>query len=917
MKKQRDDLLVKISMVCVVVFTLMMFVFFFWFVFTVDLEPLAPGWYTTFNEWTFRDESGTVKDVTFPVQEDSVGDVWFETTLPDDLTDGTWLNITTGLNTTVYIDGEVVYEFLEDAVPLPGGAVKVIKVMIDLDAEDSGKSIVIYRHSEEDGNGYFRNVYIGDSLGIVAFYLAKDGPAFLASFVLILVTGTAFIASIIYYIIFKKRVKLQYLLLAECMTACWYMMDSELFQFVFGIYYVEGVLSYVVMLLMFIPYMLYLDLLMDRRYRKIFSIMCIYVVINYIVLMTLHFTGVLNITLSLAYVTGMYAVIIIVSVALLVKDMVKIRHSGYLPTMIGVVGMFMFAMVDLLLMNIVYDRTYGLMIILGLYFMLIMAVIQQQTENARYVRERDQAVIANASKSDFLAKMSHELRTPVNYIVGMNEMILRESKDEKISEYARGVEKSGKLLSDIINDVLDLSKIEAGKLVLTEVSYEVGELLYETISVLEESAEKKNLRVKLDIARNIPKVAVGDAPHIRQVLLNIFSNAVKYTSKGEIGFTAFVSEGLDSDKGMLYLSVSDSGIGIREEDKKYLFDPFVRLDYKKNINIQGSGLGLAIVKELVDMMDGMIMVDSVYGQGSTFTVVIPQRFETDERIGDWKEYASKAEKTKEVYHETFHAPDARILAVDDNRANLFVLGKLLEKTQMKIDMALSGEECLELCHTQKYDLIFMDHMMPAPDGVETLHLLKKMSSMADTPVVVLTANALPEMREYYLKEGFCDAVFKPVDYRELEKCIIKHIPDKCIISRAGDDEKAQEEHTDESGSEIRSLKDLIDYDRAIGRLGGSDEILQEVLKEVVGEGKNRIRRMRELATREDLKDYAVEAHAVKGIMATICADELSEHAKKHEFAGKENNRSYIEEDLENFLGEYETFISRLGEFIQP
>ena len=398
--------------------------------------------------------------------------------------------------------------------------------------------------------------------------------------------------------------------------------------------------------------------------------------------------------------------------------------------------------------------------------------------------EQRNAEAANEAKSIFLANMSHEIRTPINAILGMNEMILRENRNEQIEEYAKDIRSAGNSLLYLVNDVLDISKIESGKLEIMENIYELSSFIHDCYSMVAEKAEKKGLKLTVLCNPKLPSKLKGDESRLRQVVTNILSNAAKYTEKGSI--TLSFDSHYQDEKMMLVINVKDTGIGISEENMEKLFTEFTRFDMEKNRNIEGTGLGLSLAKRLMDLMQGKIEVQSIYGEGSSFTVVIPQQVVDAEPIGDFhQKYSAVADKAGK-YHQSFEAPDARILVVDDTSVNLKVIVNLLKFTKIKVDTALSGRQCLEMASQITYDLIFMDHMMPEMDGIDTFAEMRKLdnSPNKNTPVIMLTANAITGVRERFLQEGFTDYLSKPVSGDKLENMILKYLPgEKLVISQ--------------------------------------------------------------------------------------------------------------------------------------
>ena len=406
----------------------------------------------------------------------------------------------------------------------------------------------------------------------------------------------------------------------------------------------------------------------------------------------------------------------------------------------------------------------------------------------------EEAQAANQAKSAFLSHMSHEIRTPINAILGMDEMILRESSDTGITGYAEDIMSAGNSLLGLVNDILDFSKIEAGKLDIIPVEYEFASVLNDLYNMIKKRAEDKGLKLELDIDPAIPAILYGDEIRVKQVITNILTNAVKYTEKGSVtlsirrldGNKGREQEGYGDSHGMacfrnpvsLKVSVKDTGIGIREEDRERLFGAFERVDEKRNRTIEGTGLGLNITRRLLALMDSSLSLESTYGEGSEFSFVLVQGISRDEPIGDMKSRWNRAASTHRVYRESFRAEEAYILVVDDTRMNLDVMKNLLKKTGIRIDTAGSGQEALELVRKNTYDVIFMDHRMPQMDGIECFRRMKQLPDhkCPEAPVISLTANAVSGAREEYLREGFADYLTKPIDSGRLEEMLIRYLP---------------------------------------------------------------------------------------------------------------------------------------------
>ncbi|MCR5502664.1 MAG: EAL domain-containing protein [Lachnospiraceae bacterium] len=397
-------------------------------------------------------------------------------------------------------------------------------------------------------------------------------------------------------------------------------------------------------------------------------------------------------------------------------------------------------------------------------------------------REEQRARARSEAKSSFLANMSHEIRTPINAILGMNEMILRSSTDREVLSYAGDIERAGRNLLSLINNVLDFSKIEAGSMELADINYELSGLINDVVHLFREPFREKGLAFRIEVDENLPDKLKGDEVRIRQAVTNILNNALKYTDTGSV--TLLVGRNSYKD-GVLTLDirVKDTGRGIKEEDLGKLFENFQRLDPEKNSNIEGSGLGLAITAGILQMMGGKISVESEYGKGSTFRLLFPQRVTGPGKVGNLDERYRLAESNRVSYQESFIAKDAKILAVDDTPMNLKVIKGLLRKTLIRVEEAESGPACLEKAKENDYDLILLDYKMPEMDGIETLHRLRTIDGYEKKPVIALTANALSGSRESFLSEGFDDYLAKPVEGEKLEEVIRTHLPEEKIILR--------------------------------------------------------------------------------------------------------------------------------------
>ena len=511
--------------------------------------------------------------------------------------------------------------------------------------------------------------------------------------------------------------------------------------------------------------------------------------------------------------------------------------------------------------------------------------------------ETKKAKAANVAKSRFLSNMSHEIRTPINAIMGMNEMILREAIHPAIREYAENIRSASESLLGLVNDILDFSKIEAGKMEIIPVEYELSSVLNDLVNMVKTRAEKKGLSLSVEASPELPTLLFGDEIRIKQVATNILTNAVKYTEKGSVTLrVSFEKAGGQSI--LLRFDVRDTGIGIKPEDLDKLYNAFERIEEARNRTIEGTGLGMNITKRLLELMGSRLEVESVYGEGSTFSFTVEQRVMNWSPIGNFEEAYRRTAIRQQVYRESFTAPDARVLIVDDTKMNLTVMRGLLKATKMQIDEAESGQEALTLTEKKKYDVIFLDHRMPGMDGVETLVSLRMQlhGKNSDTPVVCLTANAVSGAREWYLERGFNDYLTKPVKGEQLEAMLVKYLPPERVKMSGGGAPQ------DESGGTLpawllssEALGNVLDVKAGLQFCGSAEDYLAvlRVFQESAAENADEIQRLFEA---KDWKNYTTKVHALKSSARVIGAAELSDRAARLEDAG---NRLYVEEIAED------------------
>lgn len=676
----------------------------------------------------------------------------------------------------IYVDGQLREQYSTKDTRMFGRTSASVYVLFPLFEADAGRVLAIETESDSVYSGRMNQVIVGDKSDIVTLFIKENSLILTVAFTAIVLSIVTLVASLIVCTIQKKETELFHLSLGTLMTSLIMVTESLLRQFMFPNITIASNMGFLLTMLAPYPFLIYANKLQKRRYQKFYTPILICVILNTLGSTVLHILGIVDFLDSMIFDYIIIGLALAVGAVTIITDLIQKRIKDYGEVAIGLIGIIAASVWEIYQVYYPGVRGGGFAFCAGLCFLLGMAVIKTGRDMLSLEKERQRATLAGEAKTQFLAQMSHEIRTPINTIIGMNEMILRESENETIRGYAENIRNSSRLLMGLVNDVLDFSKIEAGKLDVAEARYSLKDMLAELSGEMRFRAEKKNLKLETQFASDLPLFVRGDELRIRQILLNLLSNAVKYTKEGQITFSVW---GEEKDGFCLCASVKDTGIGIRKEDVTRLFDSFQRVEERKNRHIEGTGLGLAITKQLLDVMGGSIAVESEYGKGSCFTISVPQKI--DEEADGKNEESAFASEHSTLKEKKLSAPEASVLAVDDNAMNLAVIKALLKRTEMYVDTAMSGSECLELCKHKKYDLILMDHMMPEPDGIETLHLLRKEDGPnRETEVLVLTANAIAGMEEQYKREGFADYLSKPLVVEDLEAVLAKHLPQEKV-----------------------------------------------------------------------------------------------------------------------------------------
>ena len=703
--------------------------------------------------------------------------VAIETTLPHNQEDTGLAIRSLQQDIRIYVDGELRKEYSTIASQPFGKTSTIGYIFFEIKAEDAGKVLRLEMMSDSSHSGVVSELYEGTQSEIWKHLMGLYAPATLVAALMLLVGIVVVLISLAIRFFYRTEGGVLYLGNVIILAATWLIVESRLRQFILPNSTIAMYMGFLTIMLLPYPVSAYMNRAQKCRYQKAYMVIEILTIVNFIISTWLQVCNIKDFFETMWAAHAILVGVIGVLATTIFTDIRKGYVREYQEIAIGIGGLMLAGVCEIYLVYVQNAHFNGIALCLSLIFLLTMSCVRAIKNILQSEQEKQLAITASESKAKFLANMSHEIRTPINTVIGMNEMILRENQDEHIREYACSIKSASQMLLSLINDILDFSKIEAGKLQLTESEYELAFMLKDVILGIENRVRKKNLELKLEIDETMPSVLLGDEVRIKQIFNNLLSNAIKYTEKGNV--TLSVKGVRENEDFSLLVSIADTGIGIRREDMERLFDSFQRLELQKNRYIEGSGLGLNITRQLTEIMNGRIEVESEYGKGSCFRVWLPQKIVKDVPMGRLEQNVKRADTGSGSAY-ILYAPDAKILAVDDNPMNLKVIGGLLRRSQIQMEFAAGGNECLEMTRKKKYDLILMDHMMPEPDGIQTLRMLRaeKDNCNRDTKVIALTANVIAGIEEEYRKEGFADYLSKPVKVERLEEVLAEHLGEK-------------------------------------------------------------------------------------------------------------------------------------------
>ncbi len=870
-------------------------------------------------EWTWVKSDGTQVPIKIPGKYDARENekVTIQTVLPDNLKDNTYLSFKSlRQDMKIYVDDVLRQEFSTKDTRLFGSTSSTAYIFFEFKQEDSGKILKVVTQTDSSSSGAFRTIYYGDKLSLWKQIFDENAADIIVSFFMLLLGIITIIVSVVIRFCYQKDLAFLYLGFGITVGAAWLLLNSAFRQILFpNISIASDVTFFCIMLLPF-PFLLFMNDIQEQRYEKCYLFSGIFTILINLSCLLLYVTDYKDFSetifyLQIACITCIFSIGIATGI-----DLFKGYIEEYKLIAIGILGSCVAALIQIFLYYKRFSINFsGIMLAIGLIFLLICAsiataqeILSMERERRIAIHEKRKAIEASRAKSNFLAQMSHEIRTPINAVLGLDEMILRESNEEHITEYATDIQNAGRSLLSLINDILDLSKIESGKLEIIPVKYQLSTLLNDCYDMTSIRAKDKNLSFEIKVDPTIPNNLFGDEFRLRQIILNLLSNAIKYTLEGTVTLSV-EGKNTNSNEFILDISVSDTGIGIKPENQEKLFYSFERIEESKNRNIEGTGLGLSITKHLLTLMGGIIYVKSEYGKGSTFYVRIPQTILSEEVIGDFSEKYTKASPKNSLPAKNFHAPDGHILVVDDIEINLKVFTGLLKNTWLHIDTAASGAQCLEKITKKHYDIIFLDHLMPEMDGIETLQAMKEVPENKNqtTPVIVLTANAIMGAKEEYLNAGFIDYLSKPMRGEDLENMILKYLPNELILEP--EDESHKEDNISQTKTFLEQLSSFLDTKTGLNFCMNDEDFYKEVLNTYLD--KNQLTVLQTSYDEKDLKTYQIQVHSVKSTSLSIGATKLSNDAKQLEMAAKENDFAYIEKNHEPFMISYKKLLEQL------
>lgn len=860
------------------------------------------------TEWYHVLENGEKELIEVPGQ---ISAKWGElvtltTTLPDKIEGGDTLCFrTTWQDVNIFVDGKLRVQYCTEGSRPFGRNSAFRYLFLDLDEADAGKELTYEFSSQSKYAGTMKKVYIGDSSSIWFYLIEGSAPRALVAFTLMLLSMFCIIVCGILNLVYKRTLELRYLAWAIFLCAFWMLSEIDFRQLIVDNVSVIANSTYWSLMLIPVPLVLYMNEIQKGRYKQLYVITVVYSTSIFVVGTALQIFDVVQFVEQLPFVHAGMMLTLINIIGTIIYDLFKKYIKEYVVVGIGVLGLLVSAIVEIGLYYAKIDLSVGTVLAIGLMFLLVMAIIKTAKDLLMTEKKKQQAISAKKAEERFLANMSHEIRTPMNTIVGMTEILLRGDLTEDQKEYLNHIKSSGNALVSIINDILDISKIEAGKMELVEDVYAFRPMLDDIEKLIQNRIGDKPIALLCEIDQSVPDMLYGDGLRIRQIIINLANNAVKFTESGQIRI-AIKAKQAEDGRISVFVSVADTGQGMKQEDIEKLFGAFQQVDALKNKGKEGTGLGLSISRHFVEMMGGQIDVKSEYGKGSEFFFTIYQKTVSEDMV-------CKLEEEENIMN--FIAPNAKILLVDDNEMNRKVAVGLLEPLQMQIDTAINGKNALSMIQKKEYDLVFMDHMMPVMDGVEATRSLRAMEGeyYQKLPVIALTANAMKEAQQLFLEAGMNGFVSKPIQMKQICRVIREWLPQDLIETSRDDSMIGENQVREEALREAPLQVTGIDVLEGIKNTG-SKENLYILLGDYCNVIDTKVQIIQQHLESGRIKDFTIEVHALKSTSRLVGAMQLSEQFEFLEELGNANDTERIMKEIPKVLEHYSNYKKWLASF---
>jgi len=872
-------------------------------------DPISNGSLKDYNSnWTLEYQDGKTQKVNLPMTAKAKKNEWITISkaLPHKLKGYDSIRLRSSQQDMyVYVGKELRYFYGNAKHRFYGSTSPSAYIIIPITDKDAGKLVKIQSESSlKDYENVINPIVLGTQQNILMDIFGKQWVEVVLGSIVFMWGVLFVVAHAMIRFFLKRTIYIGYLGTFAIMISTWVLCESKMRQFYTNHLFAVNTMTFQVLMLCPIPLLTYMDYLQKKRYTKMYQVLKGTSLAFFLLGVVLQINGI-----DFIRVFPYFAFIILFSVSGVIYSLHKDYKEGHqgevIYIIVGLAGIGLAGIMEIVRMQVDKATSLGRFICVGVIFFLAMVAYTTFKNIQQDMQEKHEAIEANKAKSTFLAHMSHEIRTPIHAIIGMDEMILRECNDLQILNYANNIKEASKNLLSLINDILDFTKIESGKLELVPVRYDLGSILNDLYNMVQFKVKDKGLHLSIDVNPDIPSSLIGDEVRLRQVILNLLTNAIKYTEKGTIELIVDYDM-IDSASILLKIKVKDTGMGIRPDEIGTLFEAFRRADELKNKDIEGSGLGLGICQQILALSESKLMVESEYKKGSVFW------FEVKQEVRSWNHLENittlfhlDESYSSDKYIADFTAPLAEILIVDDNEMNLLVAKGLLKETQVNIETAKNGKECLEKIKRKRYDIIFLDHLMPQMDGIQTLKEFEvNKGKCKDTPVIAMTANAISGAKEKYMDLGFSDYIAKPVDGKKLEKMVKKYLSGALIQVKEESDSRQMLRNIQDNMPTGIFLNPEFDLKTALmysadGKKGIGDNFQFYLLEE-----DNTKEKLKIDLSEDTINSYRIVIHSMKNTAKIIGAIEFSDYAMKLEEAANKRNLKLLKENQEDFYNAY-------------